>query len=81
MRFEKLTHESLKTLLDQGYTVLTSNNNLSDDNVYWYPEVIEDLESYLFNIDNIPFQEKSILVIQDALKSIEEADLFGQVFI
>ena len=85
MRFEKLTKSQLKILKSQGYTLLTSNQNLTDEKVYWFPERVADVMEYLLALDTsgkiVPFKEQNLLVIDDALENIREEDLKGEVFI
>lgn len=85
MRFEKLTKSQLKILKSQGYTLLTSNQNLTDEKVYWFPERVADVMEYLLALDTsgkfVPFKEQNLLVIDDAIENIREEDLKGEVFI
>mgnify|MGYP000914722690 CR=1 FL=1 len=85
MRFEKLTKSQLKILKSQGYTLLTSNQNLTDEKVYWFPERMADVMEYLLALDAsgkiVPFKEQNLLVIDDAIENINEEDLIGEVFI
>lgn len=78
MQFEKLTHTNLRKLKELGYNILSSNNNLADDTVIWYPERVEDVCEYVFEVAD---QEPTLLVIQDALDNISEDDLIGNVLI
>ena len=85
MKFEKLTHFQLKILKSKGYNILTSNQNLTDEKVVWFPERVEDVMTYLLALDTsgkmVPFKEPNLMVIDDAIKNIREEDLIGEVFI
>lgn len=85
MQFENVSKRILKELLSKGYNILTSNESLSADVVYWYPEKVENVNDYLIHLDIIdaiePLKEPNILVIQDALDNIEDEDLIGLIFI
>ena len=85
MRFEKLTYCQLKILKSKGYNILTSNQKLTDAQVFWFPERVEDAMDYFLALDISgkiePFKEPNILVIDDALENIREEDLIGEVFI
>lgn len=81
MKFTALNYKTLTTLKKRGYNILTSNNNLTDETVYWYPEKIQDLDNYLVGLIPPPFQEPNLLVIDDALNNIDEQDLIGLVLI
>lgn len=85
MRFEKLTYCQLKILKSKGYNILTSNQKLTDAQVVWFPERVDDVCEYLIGLDTngqiTPLNEPNILVIQDALDNIREEDLIGEVFI
>ncbi|TDQ79602.1 hypothetical protein [Sphingobacterium yanglingense] len=78
MQFENVSKALLKELLSKGYNILTSNNMLSSDIVYWYPEKVEDVQQYIETNAN---EEPTLLVIQDALENIREQDLVGLVFV
>lgn len=77
MQFEKLTHANLRILLTQGYNILVSNNQYNDEKVVWFPETVEDIDDYLMQVAD---EEPTLLVIDDALKNIEEEYLIGDVF-
>jgi hypothetical protein len=86
MGFVKLNHVILMKLKMQGYTILRSNNPLSDENPTWIPEKV-NMEKF-FNLDSnwvakasIPLKENHLLVIDDALYNVRNADLFGEVII
>jgi hypothetical protein len=86
MGFVKLNHAILMKLKMQGYTILRSNNPLSDENPTWIPEKV-NMEKF-FNLDSnwvakasIPLKENHLLVIDDALYNVRNADLFGEVII
>ncbi|MGO1650591.1 MAG: hypothetical protein ACTHXT_14690 [Sphingobacterium sp.] len=86
MQFVCLTHKVLRSLKDQGYTVLLSASKLTDENPTWVPDNIPiddlmDLGSELIAKLSIPLEEGNLLVIEDALKNIDEENLIGQVFI
>jgi hypothetical protein len=51
MRFEKLNHKNLIYLKSKGYNLLTSNNKLSNENVEWFPERIDNLCAHLSEFD------------------------------
>ncbi len=86
MRFVKLTHYELRRLREQGYNILRSTSPLSSENPSWYPDTV-DLDNFMhwenneFRLLNIPFEEKHLLVIQDALDNINEEDLIGEVWL
>ena len=70
----------------QGYTILRSNTPLADDNPTWIPEKVDmekffDLDSKWIAHSSIPMHELHLLVIDDALYNINNADLFGEVLV
>lgn len=86
MNFVKLNHPILMKLKMQGYTILRSNNPITDENPIWIPEKV-DMEDF-FNLDSkwianasVPLKESHLLVIDDALYNINNADLIGEVMI
>lgn len=86
MEFVCLMHKVLESLRDKGYTVLLSTSKLTDENPTWVPDKMPIDE--LMNLENefiaklsIPLEEGNLLVIEDALKNIDEDKLIGQVFI
>lgn len=85
MRFEKLTKSQLKILKSQGYTLLTSNQKLTEAQVFWFPERVADVMEYLVamytSAKTLPFKEQNLLFIDDALENIKEEDLIGEVFL
>ncbi|MGJ1419969.1 hypothetical protein ACR79T_10110 [Sphingobacterium spiritivorum] len=84
MRFEKVTHDILRRLRDNGYTLLKAKSNYDWENPSFTAYKISDVDGYLMNIDIkgvIPFDEPMLLVIEDALHNIREEDLRGYVFI
>ncbi|PVH26280.1 hypothetical protein [Sphingobacterium corticibacter] len=86
MRFVKLTHYELRRLRDQGYNILRSTSPLSSDNPSWYPDTV-NLDDFMhwgskeMRRLSRPFEEKHLLVIQDALENINEEDLIGEVWV
>lgn len=82
MQFDRLNIRILKKLKKSGFTILSSNNKVYDETVYWFPEKVDDLDNYLTELETSgelksdPF----ILVIDDALENIKEEHLFGYVF-
>lgn len=78
MQFEKVSKRLLKELSAKGYNILTSNEQLSADMVYWYPEKVWDVQQY---IESVAYDEPNILVIQDAIENIRDKDLIGLVFV
>ncbi|PVH27024.1 hypothetical protein [Sphingobacterium corticibacter] len=86
MKYVTLTHKVLRGLRDQGFNILRSTSPLSSENPSWYPDTVglDDFmhwENNEFRLLNIPFEEKHLLVIQDALDNINEEDLIGEVWI
>ena len=69
MQFDRLNIRILKKLKKSGFTILSSNNKVYDETVYWFPEKVDDLDNYLTELETSgelksdPF----ILVIDDAL--------------
>ncbi len=86
MQFVKLTHYVLRSLRDKGYNILRSTSPLSSENPSWYPDTV-DLDDFMhwenneFRLLNVPLEEKHLLVIEDALKNIDEGDLIGEVWV
>lgn len=86
MKFVKLTNSVLIFLKSKGYTTLHSTAHLSNENPTWIPykddvEKILDLDSeYIAKISS-PMDEVYFLIIEDAIKNIEDKNLIGQVFI
>ncbi len=77
MQFEKLSHEALRELIGRGYNILSSNDELWDKNVVWFPETVADVKDYLMQVAD---EEATLLVIDDALNNLEEEELIGDVF-
>lgn len=83
MRFEKLNHNNLKHLQSKGYSLLISNNKLSDETIVWFPEKIDNLSEHLSDFDVLDTNaelEPSILLIQFAIDYMSEDELVGDVF-
>ena len=85
MKFVPLTTIVLQQLKSQGYNILRSTSNLTDENPTWIPERV-DLEKF-FDLDSeelgkytVPMEEKGLLVIEEGLKESDD-DLFGVVMI
>lgn len=85
MVFVDLSHRVLKELKSKGFTTLHSTTRLDDENPTWIP--YRDNIETLMELDNgyiakiaLPFDEKHFIIIDDALKNIEESNLIGQVF-
>jgi len=49
MEFKKVTHVLLNKLKQKGYNALTSNNELSDRQIYWYSEEVDNVNHILIN--------------------------------
>ncbi|WP_400263274.1 hypothetical protein ACFX5U_09550 [Sphingobacterium sp. SG20118] len=85
MQFAILTQTLLLQLKSKGYNLLTSKNTVDDENPTWYPEKVDDVWEYIVDLDSegkfVPLQEPAILVIDDAIKNIEDWQLIGEVFI
>lgn len=82
MEFVQLTRFVLLALRSKGFNVLTSVNGVSHDDPTWIPARIEDIDAFLSEkIEHTPFQEKAILVIDDALENISEDQLIGMVWV
>ena len=82
MQFDKLTLDKLKTLKQEGYNLLASNNKITDEQIVWFPEKIDDVCEYLIDIDfsGESSKEPTLLVIDEAIKNFTEEDLVGIVF-
>ena len=78
MRFERLSHFQLKILKSRGFNILTSNNQLTDSNVIWFPEKVDDLGEYWMEVASV---KPIMLIISDALDNVPEEHLIGEVFI
>jgi len=85
MKFVPLSRSILLDLKQSGYQILTSKNAVDDPDPTWYPLAVADVDEYLLNLDCVgsidPMKELAILVIEDALNSIDQELLIGQVFI
>ncbi|MCS3556171.1 MULTISPECIES: hypothetical protein [unclassified Sphingobacterium] len=85
MKFLPLNTSVLLDLKRNGYNILTSKNTVDHESPTWYPLTVFDVNDYLLNLDckasSAPKEEPSILVIDDALKNIDEEQLQGEVFI
>ncbi len=85
MQFKKVTHSLLNELKQKGYNALTSNNELSDLQIYWYPEEVSNVNQYIVKLTNrgyvAPLNQPMILWIQDAIDNLSEYELAGIVFI
>lgn len=77
MEFKKLTIETLKLLKSRGFNILTSNNQLTDTKVIWFPEKVDDINDYLMEVAG---EEPTFIVIDDALSNVEEVYLYAEVF-
>ncbi|SKB40323.1 hypothetical protein SAMN05660841_00317 [Sphingobacterium nematocida] len=84
IQFEKITHEILRVLKDKGYNVLTSNNRLTDPEIYWYPEQIISIAKYRYNLNDRGYKlalgHPVIVRIQYALDNMKEDELHGMVY-
>lgn len=82
MQFDRLNIRILKKLKNSGFTILSSNNKIYEETVYWFPEKVEDLSDYLIDLQLSEERrsDPSILVIDEALNNIEKVHLFGYVF-
>lgn len=86
MKYVTLTRKVLRGLRDQGFNILRFTSLLSSENPSWYPDTV-DLDDFMhwenneFRLLNIPFEEKHLLVIADALDNINADDLIGEVWI
>lgn len=85
MQFKKVTHLLLNELKQKGYNALTSNNELSDQQIYWYPEAVDNVNQYIVKLTNrgyrAPLNQPMILWIQDAIDNLTDYELAGMVFI
>ncbi|WP_164112291.1 MULTISPECIES: hypothetical protein [Sphingobacterium] len=85
MEFKKVTHVLLNKLKQKGYNALTSNNELSDRQIYWYPEEVDNVNQYIDKLTNrgyrAPLNQPMILWIQDAIDNLRDYELAGVVFI
>jgi len=86
MEFVNLSHKVLSDLKSKGYTSLRSTSDLQNENPTWIPH--RDNIKNLMELDNdfiskisYPLEEKHFLVIDDALKNIQDSDLIGQVLL
>ncbi|MBE8719370.1 hypothetical protein [Sphingobacterium pedocola] len=79
--FVKLTHAVLRELQSDGYNVLTSVNTVYDDNPTYMPEKVDDVWEWLEDLTVTPQNHPAILVIEHALNTMLEKDLFGAVWI
>ncbi|MCL7987688.1 hypothetical protein M8998_07035 [Sphingobacterium sp. lm-10] len=65
---------------------MRSTSLLSSENTSWYPDIV-NLDDFMnwendeFRLLKMPFEEKHLLVIVDALENIREEDLIGEVWI
>lgn len=85
MEFKKVKHVLLNKLKQKGYNALTSNNELSDRQIYWYPEEVDNVNQYIDKLTNrgyrAPLNQPMILWIQDAIDNLRDYELAGVVFI
>ncbi|MDH5826721.1 hypothetical protein [Sphingobacterium faecium] len=85
MKFVSLTLTVLLDLKSKGYNILTSRNNVGDENPSYYPIKVPDVREYLLRLDCramiAAFQEPAILVIEDVLNISDDGTIEGQVFI
>lgn len=85
IQFEKITHEILRVLKQKGYNVLTSNNKLTDPEIYWYPEQVLSIAKYRYNLNDRGYREALahpiIVRIQYALDNMTEHELHGMVYV
>ncbi|WP_164112340.1 MULTISPECIES: hypothetical protein [Sphingobacterium] len=84
IQFEKITHAILRVLKDKGYNVLTSNNRLTDPEIYWYPEQVISIAKYRFNLNDRGYKHALghpvIVRIQYALDNMKDDELHGMVY-
>lgn len=85
MQFVSLTRSLLLDLKCKGYNILKSNDAEDYRNPTWHPIYVRDVQEYLLqlntNIRNIYLKEPAIMVIDDALRHVEDEQLGGEVFI
>lgn len=82
MQFDRLNIRLLQNLKKSGYNILTSNNKTDNETVYWFPEKVDNVNSYLSGIDNAKKNpiKYTILIIDEALENIEKQCFYGYVF-
>ncbi len=72
-------------LKGRGYNILTSNNELIDSVIYWFPERIDNIRGYMRELNNLgyepPLNHPTLLRIEEALENMKEEELEGFVFI
>lgn len=85
MQFVKLSHAVLLELKEKGYNILRSPSLLTNKDPTYFPDTV-DLEKF-FDLDSdeiarisVPMQELHLLVIDDALKNIDDEQLTGMVW-
>lgn len=84
MKFEKVTRLILNEPKQKGYNALTSTNELSDRQIYWYPEHVDNIDDYIIRLKEkgygAPLDKPMILWIHDAILNLREYELSGIVY-
>ncbi|ERJ57414.1 hypothetical protein [Sphingobacterium paucimobilis] len=86
VKFEKVTRGVLMYLKKKGYNILTSNNEVIDSVIYWFPERIDSTRGYMRYLNNLgyepPLSQPTLLRIEEALEKVkEEEEVEGYIFI
>lgn len=82
MQFKKITKKLLCKLKMLGYNILTFNNKMSSDHIIWFPEYVDDVSTFISNLDRLgvfQFDEPNILLIDHVIEHFEEYELSGEV--
>jgi len=86
MEFVNLSHRILTVLKSKGFTTLHSTSSFNEGNPTWIPyreevDKLMELDNLFIAKISVPLNEKQFLIIDDALKNIQDVDLIGQVLI
>ncbi|AIM38319.1 hypothetical protein ACFX5U_16750 [Sphingobacterium sp. SG20118] len=82
MRFLPVNYELLRDLHLRGYNILASAQGIDHESPSYYPIQVQDVWDYLVGLDSTLVRgEPAIIVIEDALKNVQEQQFEGAVFV
>ncbi|CDT09035.1 MULTISPECIES: hypothetical protein [Sphingobacterium] len=82
MQFLPVNYHLLRQLQIRGYNILASAQGIDHENPSYYPIQVTDVWDYLVRIDSTSkVGEPALIVIDDALRNVEEQHFDGAVFV
>ncbi|GEM64530.1 hypothetical protein D3C87_1585110 [compost metagenome] len=82
MQFLPVNYNLLRQLQIRGYNILASAQGIDHENPSYYPIQVNDVWDYLVRLDcTSGIGEPALIVIDDALRNVEEQHFEGAVFV